>query len=119
MYLQGVDAIKLPNSAVRQLRRFDARGGAQTTLTVTRHKSGNGWAWRACVGFKNVAATKTVPAAGASSVVGLDRGVAVTVATSDGLLLTMPAFLAEAHDEISELSGNGPARRLGPGRGVS
>lgn len=103
LYLQGVGTINLPKGAVRQLRRFDARGGTPTTLTVTRRKSGSGWLWRACVGFKNVAATKTVPSAGQASVVGLDRGVAVTVATSDGQLLTMPPFLAEARDEISEL----------------
>ena len=103
IYVQGVGAIKLPKGSVRQLQRFEKRGGVQTTLTVTRRKSGNGWVWRACVGYKNVAAAKTVPTAGAASVAGLDRGVVVTVATSDGVLYTTPPFLTVARDQIAEL----------------
>lgn len=113
IYLQGVGTTKLPKGALRQLRRFEARGGARTTLTVTRRKSGNGWIWRACVGFKNVAAAKTSPTAGPSSLVGLDRGVAVTVATSDGVLLTMPDFLTTAHDEISDLLRQRAGKKVG------
>ena len=113
MYLQGIGTVRLPKSGVRQLRRFEDRGGTHTTLTVTRVKSGNGWKWRACVGFKNVAAVKTVPTAGADSLAGYDRGVAVTVAGSDGMLLTMPPFLAEARDEISELLRQRVGKKVG------
>lgn len=113
MYLQGVGTIKLPKSTIRQMRRFEGRGGAQTTLTVTRVKSGNGWKWRACVGFKNVAAVKSTPAAGGGSLAGYDRGVAVTFAGSDGILLTMPSFLAEARDEISELLRQRAGKKVG------
>jgi putative transposase len=113
IYLQGVGTNKLPKGALRQLRRFEARGGVQATLTVTRRKSGNGWVWRACVGFKNVAATKTTPTAGPESLIGLDRGVAVTVATSNGDLLTMPDFLAVARDEISDLLRQRNGKKVG------
>ena len=103
IYLQGVGTVRLPKGALRQLRRFENRDGIPTTLTVSRRKAGSGWVWRACVGFKDVAAVTTTPVAGAASLVGLDRGVAVTVATSNGDLLTMPDFIAAARDEISEL----------------
>jgi putative transposase len=113
MYLQGVGTIKLPKSAIIQMRRFENRGGQTTTLTVTRVRSGSGWKWRECVGFKNVATTKTVPAAGADSLVGLDRGVVVTVAGSDGTLVSMPAFLAEAREEISDLLRQRTGKKVG------
>jgi putative transposase len=101
--IQGVGTIRLAKGAVRQLGRLAARGGVPVTLTVTRRRSGAGWSWRACVAFKTVAATRTEPAEGPDSLVGADRGVAVTIALSDGSLLTMPTFLAEARDEIAEL----------------
>src|SRR5437899_12058882 len=101
--IQGVGTVRLGKGARRQLSRLARRGGITTTLTVTRHRAGTGWTWRACVGFKAVEATKTLPTAGADALVGADRGVAVTVALSDGSLLSMPPFLAEARDEISEL----------------
>jgi putative transposase len=95
------------------LRRLEDRGGQPVTLTVTRRKSGTGWVWRACVGFKNVTATKTAPSAGPDSLVGLDRGVAVTVATSHGDLLSTPAFLATARDEISDLLRQRAGKKVG------
>jgi putative transposase len=101
--IQGVGAIRLGKGALRQLSRLARRGGVPVTLTVTRRRAGTGWSWRACVGFKAVAAAKTAPSAGADTIVGADRGVAVTVALSDGQLLSMPPFLAEARDEITEL----------------
>ena len=101
--IQGVGTIRLPKGAVRQLGRLASRGGVPVTLTVTRRRAGAGWSWRACVAFKAVAATRTEPADGPDSLVGADRGVAVTLALSDGCLLIMPAFLAQARDEIAEL----------------
>jgi putative transposase len=103
LHLQGVGHIRLPKGALRQLRRLAARGGVPTTLTVTRRRAGTGWAWRTCVGFTDVAATHTTPTGGDDSVVGADRGVAVTLALSDGQMLAMPGFVAEARDEIAEL----------------
>jgi putative transposase len=101
--IHGVGLIRLPKGAIGQLKRLSGRGGVPVTLTVTRRRAGQGWSWRACVGFKGVEAIKRLPAAGAGSVVGADRGVAVTVALSDGALLAMPLFLAEAREEISVL----------------
>ncbi|MDQ1488054.1 MAG: putative transposase [Actinomycetota bacterium] len=101
--IQGVGTVRLPQGAVRQLSRLVGRGGVPVTLTVTRRRAGTGWSWRACIGFKAVEAIKTPPAAGPDAIVGADRGVAVTVALSDGALLSVPPFLAEARDEISEL----------------
>lgn len=103
MYLLGTDTIKLPKGSVWQLQRFEDHGGIQTTLTVTRRKSGNGGMWRACVGYKNVAAFKAVPTAGPAGAAGLGRGVVVTVVTSDGVLYTTPPCLTVARDEIAEL----------------
>jgi putative transposase len=97
--LQGVGHIQLTNSAVRQLARLAARGGQARTLTVTRRRAGrHSWVWRATVGFTNVTAEKA-PSSG--ELVGVDRGVAVTAALSDGQLLYMPGFLADARDEIT------------------
>ena len=116
--IQGVGTIRLAKGALRQLGRLARRGGAPVTLTVTRRRSGGGWSWRACVAFKAVAAERIEAAAGPDSVVGADRGVAVTLALSDGSMLTMPAFLAEARDEIAALlrrrAGKQPVRE--PGR---
>jgi putative transposase len=103
LVVQGVGHIRLSKSAARQLWRLADRGGVPTTLTVTRRRAGTGWAWRACVGFTDVAATHTTPTQGSDSVVGADRGAAVTLALSDGQLCAMPGFVAEARDEIAEL----------------
>jgi putative transposase len=82
LYVQGVGVIPLSRSAVRQLRRYAARGGVPTTLTLTRANR-EGSAWRASVGFKDLAAERTAaPTEGPDSVVGIDRGVAVLVATA-------------------------------------
>jgi putative transposase len=111
--IQGVGTIRLGKGAIRQLGRLERRGGVPTTLTVTRRRAGTGWSWRACVGFKHVAATRTLPAAGADSIVGADRGVAVTVALSDGTLLTMPPFLTNAREQISALLHQRDGKKLG------
>lgn len=109
--IQGVGNIALSKSARRQLARLADRGGVAVTLTVTRGRSRN--SWRACVGFKNVAAVKTAPSGGTDALVGADRGVTVTVALSDGQLLTMPAFLGEARDEIAELQRQRAVKKKG------
>ena len=103
LYIQGVGDIRLPKSALRQLGRFVGRGGEMRTLTVTRRKAGTGYVWRATVGFRNVAVEKTIPTAGEGSVVGCDRGIKVTLALSDGMLVTMPHWMAEARDDIVTL----------------
>jgi putative transposase len=100
--IRGVGTIRLGKGALRQLGRLAMRGGAPVALTVTRRRSGTGWSWRACVSFKAVAAELIEPVEGPDSLVGADRGVAVTLALSDGSLLTMPAFLADARDDIAE-----------------
>lgn len=97
LYVQGVGEIALSRPAARQLRRLVARGGEPRTLTITGTKSG---AWRASVGFRRVAA-QHLPAN--DQVGGVDRGVRVSAALSDGTLLKMPGFLAEARDEIAAL----------------
>lgn len=103
LYVQGVGDLRLPNSALRQLGRFVGRGGEMRTLTVTRRKAGTGYVWRATVGFRNVAVEKTIPTAGEGSLVGCDRGVKVTLALSDGTMVTMPRWMAAARDDIIEL----------------
>ncbi len=97
LYVQGVGEISLARHAVAQLRRLTARGGEPRTLTVTKTKSG---AFRACVGFRGVS-TKAL--AIDHQVGGVDRGICVTAALSDGTLLEMPKFLAGARDEIAAL----------------
>ena len=97
LYVQGVGEIPLSRHAVSQLRRLTARGGEPRTLTITRLASG---AWRATVGFRNVTTVALAPSA---QVGGVDRGITVTAALSDGTLLTMPRFLAEARKEIAKL----------------
>jgi len=103
LFVKGVGEIRLPKSALRQLRRFTARGGEMRTLTVTRRKAGTGWVWRATVGFRNVTVEKTIPTNGEDSLVGGDRGVKVTLALSDGTCVTMPRWMAAARDDIVEL----------------
>ena len=109
--IQGVGNLALSKSARRQLSRLAGRGGVAVTLTITRGRSGN--SWRACVGFKNVAAVKTAPSDGTDALVGADRGVTVTVALSDGQLFTMPAFLGPARDEIAELQRQRAVKKKG------
>jgi len=111
--IQGVGTIRLPKGALRQLRRLLLRGGLPVTLSVTRRRAGAGWSWRACVGFKAVQPRKKAAAAGPGTVVGVDRGVAVTLALSDGTLLCMPGFLAEARDEISDLVRQRESKTVG------
>jgi putative transposase len=111
--IQRVGTIRLPKGAVRQLRRLADRGGVPVTLTVTRRRAGTGWSWRASVGFKAVAAIKALPTAGVDSMVGADRGVAVSVALSDGTLLCMPPFLGDARDEISDLLRRRDSKAVG------
>ncbi len=111
LWVQGVGAIKLSKSARRQLTRLAGRGGVAVTLTVTRARSGR--SWRACVGFKEVAATKMVPAGGAEAVIGGDRGTVVTLALSDGRLLAMPKFLNQARQTIAELQRLRAAKKKG------
>lgn len=107
LYLQGVGTVRLPKSAVRQCRRFFERGGKATTLTVTRHRAGKGWKWRAVVCFTGVQAEKVDRHDDLDDdlvrLTGVDRGVAVTAAISEGHLLTMPPVWVAARDEIAEL----------------
>ena len=99
LHVQGVGRLRLPKGALRQLRRLRDRGGSPVTLTVTRRRAGSGWVWRATVAFKGV---KTQPAAAAGSgVVGVDRGVAVTAALSDGRLLVLPPWMVDARRRIA------------------
>jgi putative transposase len=82
LYVQGVGVIPLSRPAVRQLRRYSARGGVPTTLTLTR-ASRDGGGWRASVGFKDVTVERAgEPTLGPDSVVGIDRGIAVLVAAA-------------------------------------
>ena len=111
--IQGVGTIRLAKGACRQLARLAGRGGVPVTLSVTRHRSGNGWSWRACVAFMAVIPMRAEPTEGPSILVGADRGVAVTLALSDGSMLIMPAFLAEARDEIAELLRQRAGKQVG------
>lgn len=97
LYVQGVGEIALSIRSVRQLQRFIGRGGEARTLTITKSRSG---AWRACVGFRNVASS---PLPVNDQVGGVDRGITFTAALSDGTLLSMPTFVAEAREEIATL----------------
>ncbi len=111
LYMQGIGTIRLTKSTRRQISRFTDRGGRPTTLTVTRQRAGrNSWVWRATVAFTGVQATKTTRPTnkGAKAprvvrLVGVDRGVKVTAATSDGELLVMPPVWVKARDEIAVL----------------
>ena len=99
--VHGVGVLALSKKASKQLARLAKRGGVPTTLTVTRRTAGTGWAWRASVGFKNVAPER-LPETG--RLVGADRGVAATLATSDGDLLTYPQ-VARVAREAADLLG--------------
>jgi putative transposase len=123
LYVQGVGDIPLSKSAARQLRRYTARGGVPTTLTLTRADRAGG-SWRAAIGFKNLAPAQSAPpTSGPGSVVGLDRGVAVLVAAAaaqgwaddPGQLLhhtaDLETRLAGVRDQIEELQRQRSARK--------
>ena len=100
LYVQGIGDIPLTTSAVRQLKRFAARGGIPKTLTLTRANR-EGTAWRAAVGYTNIAVERvTAEAEDALPLVGLDRGIAVPVATSTGDLLDFPAEVTARLDDL-------------------
>ncbi len=105
--IQGVGNIRLPKSAARQVGRMLGKGGHPVTLTVTRRRSGpkhlNRWVWRASVAFKNVAVEPTTPTGGEDSLVGADRGIKVTAATSSGQMLVMPRYVATQREHLVEL----------------
>lgn len=126
LYLQGVGVIRLPRSARRQVVRLTGRGGQPVTLTVTRRRAGGSdrnprWVWRATVACNNVAVEHVPPTHGGGSVVGVDRGVTVTVATSDGRMLAMPRYVAQQRARLVVLErararkhkGSREWRRLG------
>jgi putative transposase len=107
LYLQGIGVIPLSRSSVRQLRRFTARGGIPTTLTLTRVNR-EGTAWRASVGFKNLTVERTSgPAQGPDSVAGIDRGIAVlvAVAAADEYAADAGLLLHHSADLQSRLEG--------------
>ena len=82
LYVPGVGNLPLSKRAARQLRRYATRGGVPTTLTLT-WSNRDGSAWRASVGFKNLAVERMAePALGPDSVAGVDRGIAVLVAAA-------------------------------------
>ena len=105
--IQGVGDIRLPKSAARQVGRMLGKGGWPVTLTVTRRRSGprhlNRWVWRATVAFTDVAVEPTTPSEGEGSLVGADRGIKVTLATSSGEMLTMPRHVAAQRERLAEL----------------
>lgn len=107
LYVQGVGDIGLPKSARRQIGRMTGKGGRPTTLTITRRRSGprrlNRWVWRATVAFNDVTVDNTTPTRGEGSLAGADRGIAVTVATCDGHMLTMPRYVAAQRRRLAEL----------------
>lgn len=107
LHVQGVGDIRLPKSAARQIGRMTGKGGRPVTLTITRRRSGplhlNRWVWRATVGFADVAVEPTTPTEGEGSLVGADRGITVTVATSDGQMLTMPRYVATQRKRLVDL----------------
>jgi putative transposase len=123
LYVQGVGEIPLSKSAARQLRRYTARGGVPTTLTLTRTDRAGG-SWRAAFGFKNLAPAQTTPpTSGPGSVVGLDRGVAMLVAAASdagwkgdpGHLLhhtsDLETRLAGVRDQIEDLQRQRASRK--------
>ena len=125
LYIQGVGEVRLPKSSARQVGRMLAKGGRPVTLTVTRRRSGpkhlNRWVWRATIAFAGVATEPTTPTEGEGSLVGVDRGIKVTAATSDGDLLAMPRYMARQREHLAELEraqarcvrGSREWRRLG------
>jgi putative transposase len=102
-FFQGIGTIRLPKSARRQLARMTARGGRAVTLTVTRRRAGSGWVWRASVAFADIAVEPTTPTHGENSLAGGDRGVKVTIATSNGQMLAMPRHVAAAREHLADL----------------
>lgn len=109
LHVRGVGEIPLSRSAAAQLARLVARGGEPRTLSITKTRSG---AFRACVGFRGVSPK---PLATNQQVGGVDRGICVTAALSDGTLLEMPKFLAQARDEIAALQRERETyKRFGP-----
>jgi putative transposase len=105
LYVQGVGVIALSKPAVRQLRRYAERGGVPTTLTLTRADK-EGGSWRASIGFRDLA-VEQLPVARPGSVVGIDRGVSVLVATaSEATYSTVSSGLMHHPDElVSHLAG--------------
>lgn len=99
--------IRLPKSAARQVGRMLGKGGRPVTLTVTRRRSGpkhlNRWVWRATITFTDVAVEPTTSDEGEGSLVGADRGIKVTIATSAGEKLAMPRYMAAQREHLAEL----------------
>ena len=99
LYVQGVGVIPLSKPTVRQLRRYAERGGLPTTLTLTR-ATRDGSSWRASIGFRDLA-VEQLPVAQPGSTVGIDRGVAVLVATaSEATRSTESSGLMHHADEL-------------------
>nr|WP_026257374.1 transposase [Actinopolymorpha alba] len=109
--IQGVGTMRLPKSARRQLARLADSGGVPVTLSVTRQRAGGTsehpkWVWRASVGFKDVAPVRVTPQLSdglepaGGRLVGADRGVTVTLATSQGQLHVMPGWMRNARERI-------------------
>jgi putative transposase len=103
LYVQGVGHIKV--RVHRPLR------GIPKTCTVRRE----GRRWRVTV-FCSAVATQPLPATGRH--VGVDRGVTAVVATSDGMVVDNPRFLArsarrlaDAQQRLAKKRGRGGRRR--------
>ena len=113
--LQGIGTVALSRSAVKQFRRLTDRGGVPASLRITRSKRGSqkdSWNWRLSVVFKKVSLVKTLPTEGPESIVGIDRGVVVTAATSDGVLLSMPSWMSQRQDELADLQRQQATKKL-------
>jgi putative transposase len=104
LYVQGVGVIPLSKPAVRQLRRYAERGGVPTTLTLTRATK-EGSSWRASIGFRDLA-VEQLPVAQPGSTVGIDRGVAVLVATASEATRSAESsgLMHHAEELVSRLS---------------
>jgi putative transposase len=98
-------------------------GGLLWTAPTRRRAGGTTerprWVWRATVGFTNVTPITAEPTLGPGSLIGADRGVAVTLATSDGKLEQMPAWMGQARERIIVLQQAQARRRSTRGRGGS
>lgn len=107
LYVQGVGEVRLSKSARSQLQRMVAMGGEPRTLRITRRRRGPGrnagWVWSASVAFRGVEYPQQQPEDGDGSLVGVDLGVDVTVATSAGELLAVPDWAARAHHTVANL----------------
>ena len=97
IYVHGIGEIRIGRKGARQLQRLLTRGGEPRTLRIVKLGSGKGW--HACVGFRSVQREGVAPPA--EAIVGIDRGVANTLALPDGTFLSMPRFLDEARQEIA------------------